>query len=94
MSLLANKIVCITGASRGIGRGCALEFANHGATGLILHYFGDTETETEIQALKKEIEIKHPNSSVVVVPGDIADPGTSTKVSFLYGGNTRNLCSS
>ncbi|KAF8898784.1 hypothetical protein BD779DRAFT_1658901 [Infundibulicybe gibba] len=31
MALLTNKIVCITGASRGIGRACAAEAAKHGA---------------------------------------------------------------
>ncbi|KAJ7706218.1 hypothetical protein B0H17DRAFT_1192729 [Mycena rosella] len=83
MALVSNKIVCITGASRGIGRGCALEFAKHGASGLVLHYFGDAETEQEITTLKAEIE--DPSTfpqqpKVVVVPGDIADPATSAKI--------------
>jgi len=83
MALVSNKIVCITGASRGIGRGCALEFAKHGAAGLVLHYFGDAETEAEIASLKEEIEnpATYPqNPKVVVVPGDIADSATSTKI--------------
>ncbi|KAG1899268.1 NAD(P)-binding protein [Suillus fuscotomentosus] len=45
MALLANKIVCITGSSRGIGRACAVESAKHGAIGLILHYFGDNHCQ-------------------------------------------------
>ncbi|KAJ7786273.1 hypothetical protein B0H16DRAFT_1657652 [Mycena metata] len=83
MALVSNKIVCITGASRGIGRGCALEFAKHGASGLVLHYYGDEETEREIRTLKEEIEnpATYPqNPKVVIVPGDIADPGTSSKI--------------
>ncbi|KAH7916407.1 NAD(P)-binding protein [Hygrophoropsis aurantiaca] len=80
MALLANKIVCITGSSRGIGRACAVESAKHGATGLILHYFGDQETEAELQSLKTEIESTHSHCRVVGVPGDIADPGTSQKI--------------
>lgn len=80
MSLVANKVVCITGASRGIGRACALEFAKHGATGLILHYLGDSTTEGEIHSLKQEIESNYANSKVVVVAGDISDSGTSTLV--------------
>ncbi|KAJ7487565.1 hypothetical protein B0H11DRAFT_1098265 [Mycena galericulata] len=83
MALVANKIVCITGASRGIGRGCALEFAKHGASGLVLHYFGDAETEQEIHTLKAEIENSsaYPqNPKVEVMAGDIADPATSTKI--------------
>jgi L-rhamnose 1-dehydrogenase len=80
MSLVSNKIICITGASRGIGRGCALEFSNQGAVGLILHYFGDAETEKEIISLKAEIESHAHQPKVVTVAGDIADPGTSAKV--------------
>ncbi|KAK7064257.1 short-chain dehydrogenase reductase sdr [Favolaschia claudopus] len=83
MVLVSNKVVCITGASRGIGRGCALEFAKYGASGLVLHYLGDAETEKEIQSLKAEIENSstYPqNPKVAVVAGDIADPTTSTKI--------------
>ncbi|KAK0208246.1 NAD(P)-binding protein [Desarmillaria ectypa] len=75
MALASNKVVCITGASRGIGRGCALEFAKHGASGLVLHYF---ETDEEILSLKAEIEIH--NTRVVTVYGNISDPATSTKI--------------
>ncbi|KAK0506192.1 NAD(P)-binding protein [Armillaria luteobubalina] len=77
MALASNKIVCITGASRGIGRGCALEFAKHGASGLVLHYF---ETDEEILALKAEIELY--DTRVVTVYGDISDPATSTTASI------------
>lgn len=77
--LLSNKVVCITGASRGIGRACAVESANQGATGLVLHYLGDKETETEAHELKTEIETRFPNARVAIVPGDIADPATATK---------------
>jgi len=81
MALLANKIVCITGSSRGIGRACAVESAKHGATGLILHHFGDRETEAELQSLRTEIcTITHSNCRVVDVPGDIADLETSQHV--------------
>ncbi|RDX55792.1 NAD-P-binding protein [Lentinus brumalis] len=79
-ALLAKKVVCITGASRGIGRGCAIECAKHGATGLILHYFGDEATTKEIQSLKEEIESLHTHSKVVAVPGDIAQRETSHKI--------------
>ncbi|KAF7320385.1 hypothetical protein MKEN_00823300 [Mycena kentingensis (nom. inval.)] len=80
MALVAGKIVAITGASRGIGRGCSLEFAKHGAAGLILHYFGDPATETEIISLKQEIEAFPHKPVVLTVPGDIADPDTSAKI--------------
>lgn len=83
MSLLAGKVVCITGSSRGIGRACAIESAKHGATGFVLHYLGDRETEDEIQLLQKQIETDYQSTRVVIVPGDIADPETSTKVSVV-----------
>ncbi|KII93746.1 hypothetical protein PLICRDRAFT_49763 [Plicaturopsis crispa FD-325 SS-3] len=78
--LLAGKVVVITGSSRGIGRGCALECAKHGATGLLLHYYGDPETEAEINALKVEVEGLHSHTKAIAVPGDIGDAETSKKV--------------
>ena len=59
----------------------AVEFAKHGATGLVLHYFGDEETTKEIQALKQEIEGTYSHAKVATIPGDIADPKTATTVS-------------
>ncbi|OJT04716.1 L-rhamnose-1-dehydrogenase [Trametes pubescens] len=80
MSLLPNKIVVITGASRGIGRACALECAKHGATGFVLHYLGDEVTEKEVRSLKEQIESTYPNAKAVAVPGDIAQRETSLKI--------------
>ena len=82
MALLPGKVVCITGSSRGIGRGCAIECAKHSAKGLILHYLGDPATEQEIQNLKRDIETNYAPVQAVVVPGDIGDPATSSKVSI------------
>ncbi|KAF8202917.1 NAD-binding protein [Pholiota molesta] len=78
MSLTPNKVVCITGASRGIGRACALEFAKQGASGLILHYLGDDETEREVRSLKTEVEGY--GASAIAVAGDIADLETTRKI--------------
>ncbi|MSO79122.1 MAG: SDR family oxidoreductase [Acidimicrobiia bacterium] len=47
---LADKVAIITGSTRGIGRGCALRFAEQGASVIIT---GRTEDEGE--ALEKEI---------------------------------------
>ncbi|KAI0932136.1 hypothetical protein AcW2_000841 [Taiwanofungus camphoratus] len=80
LGLLQGKIVCITGASRGIGRACAVEAANQGATGLILHFLGDSETEAEIASLKQEVETKNHDTKVATIPGNIADPVTATKI--------------
>ncbi|KAH9837220.1 uncharacterized protein C8Q71DRAFT_796608 [Rhodofomes roseus] len=78
--LLSGKVVCITGSSRGIGRACAVESANQGARGLILHYFGDAVTEAEIRTLQEEVEKRFPECKVATTPGDIADPATSSKI--------------
>ncbi|KAJ3799889.1 hypothetical protein GGU11DRAFT_459747 [Lentinula aff. detonsa] len=80
MALVQDKIVVITGASRGIGRSCAQEFAKHGATGFLLHYYGDAVTEAEIQSLKQEIISGGSQRKVEIVSGDIADPETSSKI--------------
>lgn len=82
MALLAAKTVCITGSSRGIGRACAIECAKHGATGLILHFLGDAVTEQEVLSLQREIETNYAPAKATVVPGDIADPATSSKVRY------------
>lgn len=76
--LLKDKIVAITGSSRGIGRACALESAKQSAAGLVLHYYGDQETTNEIQALQHEISLLSCRS--VIVPGDIAHQETAKQV--------------
>jgi len=52
MKLLEGKIALITGASRGIGRGIALKFAEHGAN-IAFTYLSSVEKG---QALEKELE--------------------------------------
>ncbi|KAG8703961.1 hypothetical protein FRC09_003845 [Ceratobasidium sp. 395] len=77
MSLLTNKVVIITGSSRGIGRACAVEAARHGAK-LVLHYLGDEATTREAESLKKEIE--ELGRPAVIVPGDIAKQETAIQI--------------
>ncbi|KZV77690.1 NAD-P-binding protein [Peniophora sp. CONT] len=78
-SLLANRIVVITGSSRGIGRGCAVECAKHGAKGVVLHYFGDSATQAEVDELATELSTNY-GTKVVTVPGDIGLHETSLKI--------------
>ncbi|KAI0322643.1 NAD-P-binding protein [Amylostereum chailletii] len=80
MALLQGRVVCITGSSRGIGRGCAIECAKHGAKALILHYLGDSETKAEVDSLAIEITAKYPESKVHSVPGDIGKHETSLRI--------------
>jgi len=77
VALLNDKIVVITGSSRGIGRAAALECARQGAH-LVLHYLGDTATQFEVESLQKEIGVLGRNA--ICVPGDIADDQVSALI--------------
>jgi len=77
-NLLPGKVVAITGASRGIGRACALACAAHGAKGIIVHYFGDKETTAEAQTLAGEL--MQLGAQPVIVPGDISDPSVGRAI--------------
>jgi len=64
--LLKGKNVLITGASRGIGRGTAIECARHGAD-LALNWFRDREGIEETMAAVKAL-----GRRVIEVEGDVA----------------------
>lgn len=64
--LLAGKNILITGASRGIGRGTAIECARHGAD-LALNWFRDREGIEETMAAVRALGRK-----VIEVEGDVA----------------------
>jgi L-rhamnose 1-dehydrogenase len=77
-NLLPGKVVAITGASRGIGRACALACAAHGATGVVVHYFGDTQTTAEAESLQQELA--ELGAKAVLVAGDISDAAVGQAV--------------
>ncbi|KAF8521502.1 NAD-P-binding protein [Gautieria morchelliformis] len=79
MALLTNKIVAITGSSRGIGRACALESAKQGAKGLVLHYLGDPPTTDEVTTLQTVIAHTH-GALTITVAGDIGEQETSFRI--------------
>jgi 3-oxoacyl-[acyl-carrier protein] reductase len=54
MKLLEGKITLITGATRGIGRGMALKFADHGATVCFTY----ASSEDKAKALEAELQAK------------------------------------
>lgn len=62
------KTVLITGASRGIGRACALAFANRGMN-VVINY---NKSEKAAAALADEIE-KNNNASVLSVKADVSN---------------------
>lgn len=71
--LLEGKTVLITGASRGIGRGTAIECARQGAN-LALNWYRDRDGIDETVA-----EIKALGRRVVEVEGDVAERGSATR---------------
>ena len=66
--LLENKVVLITGASRGIGRATAIEAARQGAD-VALNIFRDETAAAEVVA-----EIEALGRRAIAVSGDVAQP--------------------
>ena len=57
MKLLEGKVVLITGATRGIGKGIALEFAKQGAD-IAFTYVSSPEKAKEVESQLKEFKVK------------------------------------
>lgn len=70
--LLENKVVLITGASRGIGRATAIEAARQGAD-VALNTFRDEAAATDVVA-----EIEALGHRAIVVDADVAQPENAT----------------
>ncbi|MCX5513278.1 short-chain dehydrogenase [Kaistia algarum] len=76
--LLEGKVAIITGASRGIGRACAVELARHGAA-VVINQFrsadgGDAAGEETLA------EVREVGGEGVLVDGDVADPATGERL--------------
>lgn len=70
--LLENKVLLITGASRGIGRATAIEAARQGAD-VALNTFRDETAAAEVVA-----EIEALGRRAIAVDGDVAQPESAT----------------
>ena len=55
MKLLEGKVVLITGATRGIGKGIALEFAKQGAD-IAFTYVSSPEKAKEVESQQKNLK--------------------------------------
>jgi len=66
MNKLSGKVALITGASRGIGRAIAIEFARQGAS-VIINYSTDTEGAKETLE-----EVKKIDGYGIIIKGDIS----------------------
>ena len=71
-----GKTVLITGASRGIGRECALEFARQGASNIIIGY-----NKSEAQALELEAILKAQGINALALQADIR---SKTEVNLIF----------
>jgi len=69
--LLKDKVIVVTGASRGIGRAIAIGCAQQGAD-VVLNFAGDQTSADEVVA-----EIQAMGRRVIARAGDIADPETA-----------------
>jgi NAD(P)-dependent dehydrogenase (short-subunit alcohol dehydrogenase family) len=65
--MLQNKVVMITGASRGLGKALAIAFAGQGAKLAI-----SARNDERLNKVKKELEAR--GAEVLAVAGDMADP--------------------
>jgi NAD(P)-dependent dehydrogenase (short-subunit alcohol dehydrogenase family) len=65
---LAGQVAVVTGASRGLGRACAVELAREGAS-VVVNYFTSPEPAREVVA-----EIEALGSKAVAVGGNVGKP--------------------
>lgn len=66
MASLQDKIAIVTGGSRGIGRGIALELAKRGAT-VVVNYQKNADAANEVVAL-----VKHAGGTALAVQADVS----------------------
>ena len=76
---LDGQVAVVTGASRGIGRACAIELARHGAD-LVLNYIANAEAaescKAEVEALGVKAVIVQGNVSVAAEAEALIDTAT------------------
>jgi len=70
--LLENKVVLVTGASRGIGRATAIEAARQGAD-VAINSYNDAEAAAEVVAAIESLDRR-----AIAVDGDVALPDSAT----------------
>ena len=65
---LDGQVAVVTGASRGIGRACALELARHGAN-IVVNYTANVEA-----AESAKVAIEAEGVKAIIVQADVSDP--------------------
>ena len=75
MSLLVDKVVAVTGGSRGIGAAIAIAAARHGADVAINYFEGNDASYGRDGAADEVVDaIRSAGRRAIAVPGDVSDP--------------------
>jgi L-rhamnose 1-dehydrogenase len=79
--MLENKIVVVTGGSRGIGRAIAIESARHGAD-VVVNYWQENDDSYGRHLAAKEVgrQIESLGRRHTLLEGDISDPKTAHRL--------------
>ena len=76
MARLQGKYILITGASQGLGRQLALDYAKEGAAGIAIV----ARDETKLFEVRDRIQTTNPNNVVLAVAADLTRPGEVERV--------------
>jgi len=81
IKLLENKVVVVTGGSRGIGRAIAIDSARHGAD-LLINYQAGADAQYGADQASAEVisEIASLGRRASAVEGDIGNPATAQRI--------------
>lgn len=78
MPLLADKVVAVTGGSRGIGAAIAIAAARHGADVAINYFEGNDAGYGRDGAAAEVVDaIRSSGRRAIAVPGDVSDPNAA-----------------
>jgi L-rhamnose 1-dehydrogenase len=79
--LLDNKIVVVTGGSRGIGRAVAIESARNGAH-VVINYWQENDNSYGHRAAAEDVadRVRELGQRATLLEGDVADPYTSKRL--------------
>lgn len=72
----AGQNVLITGASQGIGKALALEYAKAGASKIVIV----SRSEAKLAAVRDEVQALYPNTSVLVMAADLSSQSSSVSL--------------